>query len=504
MPIGLDPESAGAIDRINAIHASRETPMTYPNVQLHIDGKWRGSHSGKTIAVINPATEEQIGAVAHADKADLDEALAAAEKGFRAWRAVAPFERAKVMRKAAALMRERAEQIAPLMTMEQGKTLAEATMEAMASADIIEWFAEEGKRAYGRIIPARGPGIYQLAVKEPIGPVAAFTPWNFPINQVVRKLSAALASGCSIIVKAPEETPAAPSELIRAFVDAGVPSGVVNLVYGVPAEISEYLIPHPVIRKISFTGSTNVGKQLSALAGLHMKRATMELGGHAPVIVFDDADIDAAAKILVGAKYRNAGQVCISPTRFMIQENVYEKFVEKFVAGTKAIKVGNGLDKDSRMGSLANPRRVAAIEEMVQDAVGKGAKVAAGGSRIGNKGYFFEPTVVTDVPKNARAMSEEPFGPLALMSSFAKFDDAAEEANRLPFGLASYAFTSSTKTATAIGAAIEAGMVSINSFGLALPETPFGGIKDSGYGSEGGTEAMEAYFNTKFITQTGV
>ncbi len=478
--------------------------MTYPNVQLHIDGKWRGSHSGKTIAVINPATEEQIGTVAHADKADLDEALAAAEKGFRAWRAVAPFERAKVMRKAAALMRERAEQIAPLMTMEQGKTLAEATMETMASADIIEWFAEEGKRAYGRIIPARGPGIYQLAIKEPVGPVAAFTPWNFPINQVVRKLSGALASGCSIIVKAPEETPAAPSELIRAFVDAGVPSGVVNLVYGVPAEISEYLIPHPVIRKISFTGSTNVGKQLSALAGLHMKRATMELGGHAPVIVFDDADIDAAAKILVGAKYRNAGQVCISPTRFMIQENVYEKFVEKFVAGTKVIKVGNGLDKDSRMGSLANPRRVAAIEEMVQDAVSRGAKVAAGGSRIGNKGYFFEPTVVTDVPKNARAMSEEPFGPLALMTSFAKFDDAAEEANRLPFGLASYAFTSSTKTATAIGAAIEAGMVSINSFGLALPETPFGGIKDSGYGSEGGTEAMEAYFNTKFITQTGV
>jgi succinate-semialdehyde dehydrogenase/glutarate-semialdehyde dehydrogenase len=504
MPIGLDPESSGAIDRTNAFNASREIPMTYPNVQLHIDGKWRGSHSGKTIAVINPATEEQIGTVAHADKADLDEALAAAEKGFRAWRAVAPFERAKVMRKAAALMRERAEQIAPLMTMEQGKTLAEATMETMASADIIEWFAEEGKRAYGRIIPARGPGIYQLAIKEPVGPVAAFTPWNFPINQVVRKLSGALASGCSIIVKAPEETPAAPSELIRAFVDAGVPSGVVNLVYGVPAEISEYLIPHPVIRKISFTGSTNVGKQLSALAGLHMKRATMELGGHAPVIVFDDADIDAAAKILVGAKYRNAGQVCISPTRFMIQENVYEKFVEKFVAGTKVIKVGNGLDKDSRMGSLANPRRVAAIEEMVQDAVSRGAKVAAGGSRIGNKGYFFEPTVVTDVPKNARAMSEEPFGPLALMTSFAKFDDAAEEANRLPFGLASYAFTSSTKTATAIGAAIEAGMVSINSFGLALPETPFGGIKDSGYGSEGGTEAMEAYFNTKFITQTGV
>lgn len=478
--------------------------MTYPDVLLHIDGKWRPANSGRTIPVVNPATEERIGTVAHADRSDLDEALAAAERGFKAWRAVAPFERAKVMRKAAALMRERAEQIAPLLTMEQGKTLAEATIETMAAADIIEWFAEEGRRAYGRVIPARGPGIYQLAVKEPVGPVAAFTPWNFPINQVVRKLSAALAAGCSIIVKAPEETPASPAELIRAYVDAGVPAGVVNLVYGVPSEISEYLIPHPVIRKISFTGSTNVGKQLSAMAGLHMKRATMELGGHAPVIVFDDADVDAAAKILVAAKYRNAGQVCISPTRFMVQEGVYDRFVEKFVDGAKQIKVGNGLDKDSRMGALANPRRIAAIEGMVQDAVAKGAKLAAGGSRIGNKGYFFEPTVVTDVPKDARAMNEEPFGPLALVSPFAKFDDAAEEANRLPFGLASYAFTSSTRTATAIGAAIEAGMVSINSFGLALPETPFGGVKDSGHGSEGGTEAMEAYFNTKFITQTGV
>lgn len=478
--------------------------MTYPNVLLHIDGKWRGSNSGKTISVLNPATEEAIGTVAHADKADLDEALAAADKGFKVWRAVAPFERAKVMHKAAAILRERADMIAPLMTMEQGKTLVEAKGETLAAADVIEWFAEEGKRSYGRVIPARGPGVYQLAIKEPVGPVAAFTPWNFPINQVVRKLSAALAAGCSIIVKAPEETPASPAELIRAFVDAGVPAGVVNLVYGVPSEISEYLIPHPIIRKISFTGSTNVGKQLSALAGLHMKRATMELGGHAPVIVFNDADVDAAAKILVGAKYRNAGQVCISPTRFMVQEGVYDRFIEQFVENTKKIKVGNGLDKDLRMGALANPRRVSAIEEMVQDAVSKGAKVATGGSRIGNKGYFFEPTVVTDVPKNARAMSEEPFGPLALVSSFAKFDDAAEEANRLPFGLASYAFTSSTKTATAIGAAIEAGMVSINSFGLALPETPFGGVKDSGYGSEGGTEAMDGYFNTKFITQTGV
>ena len=317
-------------------------------------------------------------------------------------------------------------------------------------------------------------------------------------------MSAALSAGCSIIVKAPDETPASPAELLRAFVDAGVPDGVINLVFGVPAEISEYLIPHPIIRKISFTGSTAVGKQLAALAGLHMKRATMELGGHAPAIVFDDADITSAVKIISGAKFRNAGQVCIAPTRLLVQDKVYKDFVGKFTEAAKAIKVGNGLDPESSMGSLANSRRVSAVEGFVQDAVGKGGKLAAGGHRVGNTGYFFEPTVITDVPQDARAMNEEPFGPLALISSFSSFDEAAQEANRLPYGLASYAFTSSTKTATAIGAAIESGMVGINNVALALPENPFGGVKDSGYGSEGGTEAMEAYLITKFISQTGV
>jgi len=478
--------------------------MNYPNVQLFIDGKWRPAASGRTIPVLNPATEENVGTVAHADKSDLDEALAAAEKGFKVWRVISPYERSKVMRKAAELIRERADMIARLMTMEQGKVLAEARIETLSAADTTEWFAEEGRRTYGRMIPARVPGVYQMAIKDPVGPVAAFTPWNFPINQVVKKMAAALAAGCSIIVKAPEETPASPAELIRAFVDAGMPAGVINLVYGVPAEISEYLIPHPTIRKISFTGSTKVGKDLAAMAGQHMKRVTMELGGHAPVIVFDDADIESAAKVMVAAKYRNAGQVCIAPTRFLVQEGVYDKFVKQFVDGAKAIKVGNGLDATSTMGALANDRRIAAIEGMVQDAVGHGGKVATGGNRVGNKGYFFEPTVVTNVPKSARAMNEEPFSPLALISPFSKFDDAAEEANRLPFGLASYAFTKSAKTATAIGAAVEAGMMSINHVALALPETPFGGIKDSGYGSEGGTEGIDAYLSTRFITQTGV
>jgi succinate-semialdehyde dehydrogenase/glutarate-semialdehyde dehydrogenase len=341
-------------------------------------------------------------------------------------------------------------------------------------------------------------------VKEPVGPVAAFTPWNFPINQVVRKLSIALAAGCSIIVKAPEETPASPAELIRCFADAGVPAGVINLVYGIPSEISEYLIPHPIIKKMSFTGSTAVGKQLAALAGLHMKRVTMELGGHAPAIVFDDADVEVASRLLAGAKFRNAGQVCVSPTRFLIQEKVYEQFVDSFVGHAKALKVGDGMDADTRMGPMANPRRIAAMEMFIGDAAQKGATVRTGGNRIGNKGNFFEPTVMTDVPKDARVMHEEPFGPLAIISPFSGFDEVVTEANRLPYGLASYAYTKSAKTANAIAAAVESGMVAINHHGLALPEVPFGGVKDSGYGSEGGLEAIEGYLNTKFVTQAGL
>ena len=393
----------------------------YPDVKLFIDGAWTKATGGRTIPVANPATGETIGTVAHADRADLDRALAAADKGFHAWRKVSAYERAKLMRKAANLLRERADSIARIMTLEQGKPVGEAKMETLAGADVIDWFAEEARRTYGRVVPARAEGIYQLVLKEPVGPVAAFTPWNFPINQVVRKLSAALAAGCSIIVKAPEETPGSPAELIRAFADAGVPAGTVNLVYGVPAEISEYLIPHPVIRKISFTGSTVVGKQLAALAGAHMKRATMELGGHAPAIVFDDADIDTASKVLAGSKVRNAGQVCISPTRFLIQEPVFDQFVDKFVAHIKTVKVGDGLEFGTQMGPMANPRRIQAMETFISDAVKRGAEVRTGGNRIGNKGNFFEPTVLTNVPKDARIMNEEPFGPVAVITSFQRF-----------------------------------------------------------------------------------
>lgn len=476
----------------------------YQDVLLHIDGQWRAATGGRTIPVLNPATEEQIGTVPHANESDLDEALAAAERGFAVWKKVSAFDRSKLMRKAADLLRSRADDIARLMTLEQGKPLPEAKMEVMAGADTIDWFAEEARRAYGRVVPARAEGVYQLVIKEPVGPVAAFTPWNFPINQVVRKLSAALATGCSIIVKAPEETPASPAELIRCFLDAGLPKGVVGLVYGVPAEISSYLIPHPVIRKVTFTGSTPVGKHLAEMAGKYMKRATMELGGHAPAIVFDDADVEHASKTLAGSKFRNAGQVCVSPTRFLVQEKVFDQFVDKFTSYAKALKVGNGLEDGVQMGPLANDRRIPAMEALVADARQNGAEIRTGGNRIGNKGYFYEPTVITGLTREMRAMNEEPFGPLALMVPFKDFDEVVEESNRLPFGLAAYAFTRSAKTANAIASQVETGMMTINHLGLALPEVPFGGIKDSGYGSEGGSEAIEAYLNTKFVTQAGL
>jgi succinate-semialdehyde dehydrogenase/glutarate-semialdehyde dehydrogenase len=478
--------------------------MNYPDVSLHIDGAWCKGAAGKDEPIFCPATGDAIGTVPHAERSDLDRALAAAAKGFAAWRKVSAFDRYKLMRKAADILRGRADEIAAVMTMEQGKPIFEAKMETLAGADIIDWFAEEGRRAYGRVVPARAEGVAQIVVKEPVGPVAAFTPWNFPINQAVRKISCALAAGCSVIIKGPEETPASCAALVQAYLDAGLPAGVVNLVFGVPAMISEYLIPHPVIRKISFTGSIPVGKHLAMLAGKYMKRATMELGGHAPAIVFEDADVDAAAKLLSANKFRNAGQVCIAPTRLLVHEKVYAPFVDKFVAAAKSLKVGDGIDRDTRMGPLANARRVEAMEAFIADAVAKGAKIETGGKRIGNKGFFFEPTVLTDVPREARIMNEEPFGPVAPIMPFENYDSVVAEANRLPYGLAAYAYTRSAKTAAAIGSAIESGMISINHHGLALPEVPFGGVKDSGYGSEGGSEAIEAYLATKFITQVGV
>ena len=476
------------------------TDTAYPDTRLLIANEWVDAASGKTQSVVNPATGAPIGNVAFAGTADLDRALAAAQSGFNTWRKVSAHERSALMRKAAALLRERADAIARLLTQEQGKPLAEARGEVLAGADIVDWFADEGRRVYGRIVPARHPAVQQTVLKEPVGPVAAFTPWNFPINQIVRKLGAALASGCSFLVKAPEETPASPAALLACFVDAGLPPGAVGLVFGNPAEISAYLIPHPVIRKVTFTGSTPVGKELAALAGRHMKRVTMELGGHAPVIVCDDADVALAAKATGAAKFRNAGQVCISPTRFLVHKSLVRDFEQALVAQAQRLKLGDGLADGTTLGPLANTRRLGAMAKVVDDARAKGATVALGGERVGSSGNFFAPTVLTDVPLDADVFNNEPFGPVAAIRAFDTLDDAIAEANRLPFGLAGYAFTRSIKNAHQLANQLELGMLWINQPAAPSAEMPFGGVKDSGYGSEGGPEAMDGYLVTKAVS----
>ncbi len=473
----------------------------YSDLALYIDGKWLNGEGRKGEDVINPATGKTLAALPHASTADLDAALAAAEKGFALWRATSAYDRAKILRKAADLLRERHEHVSKVMTQEQGKVFPEARAEVLTSADIIDWYAEEGRRTYGRVVPGRQKGVRQLVLQEPVGVVAAFTPWNFPTLTPVRKIAGALAAGCSIIIKASEETPGGCVELVKCFADAGVPAGVLNLVFGVPAEVSEHLIPKKGVKKISFTGSIPVGKHLAQLAAKGMKKATMELGGHSPVVVFDDADAEKAADTIAAFKYRNAGQVCISPTRFYVQEKSYNKFVARFTEYAKGIKMGDGLEKNTTMGPLANARRLDAMDSFVGDAKSRGGKVVTGGSREGNQGFFFQPTVITDVPDDSKIMTEEPFGPVAPIVPFKTFDEVVERANSLQFGLAAYAFTTSEKTAAAIGDAIQSGMVGVNSVMISTPETPFGGIKESGYGSEGGIEGLQAYMNTKFISQ---
>lgn len=474
----------------------------YPqHIRLFIDGTWRSSESGKTTPVENPATDETIGTFAHAGIADLDDALHAAQRGLVTWRNTQALERARVLRKASSILRSRASRIGKIMTLEQGKILAEATAEVERTADGNDWLAGEAERIYGRTVAGRTANVTQTVIRDPIGIVVAFTPWNFPLFQMVRKTAGALAAGCSIIVKGPEETPACCAELIKAYEEAGVPPGVLNLVFGTPAEISEYLVPHPAIRKVSFTGSTAVGKRLAALAGAHMKVITMELGGHAPVLVFDDTkDIEAVAAAICGNKFRNAGASCINPTRILVQSSAFDGFVSAFVDRAKTIRVGDGLDPDSTMGPMANRRRLEATERLVADAKENGAELKFGGSRIGTTGNFFEPTVFVDVPVEAQAMNEEPFGPIAMINRFGTLDEAIVEANRLPYGLAAFAWTSDPSKARAIVAGIESGMVSINHFGLGNPEAPFGGVRDSGHGFEGGSEAIDAYLQTRFVT----
>ena len=475
--------------------------MTYPQLSLYIDGEFIQGGGRREQDIINPATHEVIGKLPHATREDLDRALAAAARAFQSWKKTSPTERSKVLRKVAELARERAQDIGRAMTMDQGKPLAESVGEVVACSEHAEWHAEECRRIYGRVIPSRNDSVRQMVLREPVGVCAAFTPWNFPFNQAIRKVAAAIGAGCTMVLKGPEDTPSAVVALARLFHDAGLPAGVLNLVWGVPAEVSEHLIESPIVRKISFTGSVPVGKMLAAKAAGLMKRSTMELGGHAPVIICDDADIDLAVKTLVPYKFRNAGQVCISPTRFYVQEGAYERFVAGFVEKTQALKVGDGLLPETKMGPLAQARRVGAVAAFVEDARERGATVLTGGAPIPGVGNFFSPTVIADLPEDARLMTEEPFGPVLGIARFKTIDEVLARANSLPYGLAAYAFTGSNRNAHALSTGLEAGMVTINHLGLALAETPFGGIKDSGIGSEGGTETFDGYLNTKFVTQ---
>ena len=470
----------------------------YPDLQLYIGGAWR--KTAESMPVLNPVDERVIGALPVARRADLDDALAAATEGLRIWSKTAPRVRAELIMKAAAIMRGRIDEIARAITLEHGKPFAQARLEVIRGCEFFEWDAGEAQRLYGRVIPS-GPGIRYVVLRQPVGAVAAFSPWNFPMSQPARKIAGALASGCSIILKAAEETPAGALHIARAFHEAGLPPGVLNLVFGDPAEISGYLIPQDDIRLVAFTGSTPVGRHLSALAANHMTPVLMELGGHAPVIVCEDADPIAAGALSALRKVRNAGQVCTSPTRFFVHETRATAFTDSFVEQIQRTVVGDGMQAATDMGPVANARRLQALEELVEDAVGKGARLLAGGHRIGDRGYFFAPTVLADVPYEARVMQEEPFGPLAVINPVRDLDEGIARANALPYGLAAYAFTHDLATADRLMDEIEAGNLSINTLEASVAETPFGGVKYSGYGREGGEEGLHHYTVVKTVSQ---
>jgi len=473
----------------------------YDQLHLFIDGVWLEAGNRDTSAVINPATGAPLGRLPLATAADLDQALNAAKRAFEVWRRTVPADRARILRNAAGLMRERAEHIATLMTLEEGKPLGESRDEVLRAAEYFEWFSEEARRIDGRVVPANRPGVQQLVKRQAIGPVAAFTPWNFPAITPARKLSAALAAGCSVILKPGEESPATALARARCLDDAGLPKGVLQIVFGVPDMVSSQLIASPVIRKVAFTGSVPVGRLLSERAAAGVKPITLELGGHGPVLVFEDADIDAAAAGGAANRFRGTGQICISSTRFLIHRGAYDRFVERFVAATQQLVIGDGMAPGTQVGPLANPRQLAKMEALVADAVAQGARVLAGGRRIDGPGYFFAPTVLVDVPMSARIMHEEPFGPIAVLLPFDTLEDGLAEANRLPYALSAYAFTRDARTAIDVGDGLEAGMIGINQYRIIATELPFGGMKESGHGSEGGTEGIGHYLTNKFISQ---
>lgn len=479
----------------------------YTELRLHIDGEWIGAQGRESLPVLDPATGQEIGRLPKASAADLEQAVLSSAKGHETWSRMSAYDRAKILWRTAAILRERADRIAELMTLEQGKPLAESKGELSGVSDILEWDAEEGRRMYGRIIPSRVPEQRQLVTREPVGPVAVFTPWNYPGLIPVRKISSVLASGCSCIFKPAEETPATAMEVVRAFVDAGLPRGVLNMVAGVPSEISDFLLRRDEVRGVAFTGSTAVGKQLGSLAALTMKRMVLELGGHAPVLVFDDADFVEVARLSALRKYRNNGQGCINPTRYYVHESGFDRFVERFAAVVAEFRVGNGFEPGVTHGPLAHARRVAAMDQLTGDAVGRGARLVCGGHRIGKVGNLWSPAILADVPDGALIMQEEPFGPIAVINRFSDDGQAMAAANRTRYGLSAYAFTRDGARAAWAARELKAGMVGINTYFLGAPgaigsaEPPFGGFKDSGYGSEGGIEGTLAFTDVKFVSQ---
>ncbi|MBR0896739.1 NAD-dependent succinate-semialdehyde dehydrogenase [Bradyrhizobium tropiciagri] len=473
--------------------------MIYRDIYLFVDGERIGPRDRETRPVLNPATGEEIGLVPLATGADLDKAVASAQVGFETWRVVPAIERAAIIREASDILRDRIDAVARLMTLEEGKPIGDAKLEVAAACDALLWSAEECKRIYGRVIPARSRTTRNIVLREPIGPVAVFTPWNFPASMPARKIAPALAAGCACIIKAAEETPASCLAIIEALLDAGLPPRAINAVFGEPSAVSQHLIRAPEIRKISFTGSVPVGKEIAQLAALGVKPATLELGGHAPVLVLSDADAETVASQAVAAKFRNAGQICTSPTRFYVHDSIYESFLGKFAARARELRVGTGLDSDSEMGPVANPRRLQAMKDLVADAVQAGARLVTGGNQIGNVGFFYAPTILADVPPSAAVSTVEPFGPIAIVNRFSSETEAIKLANQLPFGLAAYVFTSPGKLGASLVDRVECGLLGINTFAVSYAETPFGGVKESGYGSEGGLEGVEAYLTTKFV-----
>jgi succinate-semialdehyde dehydrogenase / glutarate-semialdehyde dehydrogenase len=468
---------------------------------LMIDGERLGLGCRDSSPVLNPASGGVIGQLPHASPADLDRAIAAAKRAFNTWRVMPAYERGKILRRAADFLRERSSKIATALTAEEGKTLPEAMREVGFAADVLEWYGEEARRVYGRVVPSRSEVQRHIVVREPIGPVAAFSPWNFPAGAPALKVAAALAAGCTVVLKPAEEAPSPALAIADALLDANLPPGALNVVFGQPAAVSQHLIASSDIRKVSFTGSVAVGKTLARQAADGLKRVTLELGGHAPVIVCDDADITKAAEASAFMKFRNSGQICVSPTRFFVHSAGYERFIEAFVSYAQRLKVGDGLDPSSTMGPCANARRLNAMHEFLSDARRQGAKVACGGERLGNAGFFFAPTVLRDVPAAARVMREEPFGPLAAIVPFEQDAEAVAAANSLPYGLAAYVFTDNASRSRRLATGLEAGLVGVNGFAVSQAETPFGGVKDSGYGSEGGSEGLDPYLVTKFIAE---